>query len=690
MAQIKSPFIKYCSTIGVVPSTYEENLTYIECLNYLIKFLNDTVIPAFNENDAAFADLKVDYAKFKEDLTEEFTTLKTFVEDYFENLDVQEEINNKLDEMAESGRLKEIMEPYFSELTEKIKSAYTINDFSLRRVSRAIYNTSDVDYYDMQGGCYVGDGKAIKALVKTDNDVQLVEFNLSTGAVIRTATLGLGHCNGLAYDAEAGKIYAAGLTGAYANNLYVIDYTDLTIDETLSLNVGEGYSVASPAIDPVTGKFYLSAELSINPHNLKFFEMDKETHELTLIEVSDPFNLLSTTNNNQIAAYDGIVYVTKFSPTVIIGIDVNQHIVTNVYNLPITSVESYWIRDPQFITFVYDGDPGEVIIGTNGEDCYRSGWNMNQFFKGNIYSGTPTTTSYLEDTSAYELYIDITATGVNPTGQASNPFKTIGEALDFATDRKAITLYLVGNTNTTYPLFRIYPRHNDVTIRSQNSKCKVNGMIASPTHVLKLVDISFVSGSQVLVSSEQQAQVIFSNVTVPEAADNISFRNVALTVYNVPNDTVYNIKYTGEANTFNRTSTGNLNKVHLGGSGNIVLVAPKPLGGFSMSADTTSSDGIDLSADSNRLNNSYTIKYLAYFNYSRTFGNIRIPGQDGYSFFSFMVSNYLIQGKLHRTSADVVYAVVNKAFSIGDDGTLTDITSSTSGTLTISLDNNIE
>ena len=42
------------------------------------------------------------------------------------------------------------------------------------------------------------------------------------------------------------------------------------------------------------------------------------------------------------------------------------------------------------------------------------------------------------------------------------------------------------------------------------------------------------------------------------------------------------------------------------------------------------------------------------------------------------------------TNADVVYAVVNKAFSIGDDGTLTDITSSVSGTLTISLDNNIE
>lgn len=628
---------------------------------------------------------------------DKFNQLHDYVYTYFDNLDVQEEINNKLDAMAESGELKEIMEPYFSELSdsieeldEKIKSAYTINDLPLRRISRAIYDESNEDYYDLQGGCYVGDGKAIKALVKTDNDVKLVEFNLSTGVVIRSAVLGLGHCNGLAYDPEAGKIYASGLTGDYANNLYVIDYDTLTIDETLVLNVGENYTVASPAIDPVTGKMYISAEYYVNPHNIKFFEMDKETHALTEIAVNDPFNLLGITSNNQITAYNGVIYLVKFSPTLILGVDVKNNNISNIYNLPITSTESYWIRDPQFITFVYDGDPGEVIIGTNGEDCYRSGWNMNQFFKANLYSGTPITTSYLEDTSAYELYVDITATGVNPTGQPSNPFKTIGEALDFATDRKAITLYLVGDTSTVYPLIRIYPRHNNVTIRSKNSKCKINGIKASPTHTLKLVDVAFVSGADVLITSEQQANVIFSNVTVPEAVDNISLRNVALTVFNVPSDTVYNITCTGESNTFNRTSTGNLSKVHFGGTGNLVLLATKPLGGFNMTSTTTASDGIDLSADNSRLNNTYTIKYLAYFNYCRTFGNIRIPGKGGYSFFSFMASNYLIQGQLHRTNEDVVYAVVNKAFSIGDDGTLTDITSSASGTLAISLDNNIE
>ena len=41
-----------------------------------------------------------------------FVELKTFVDDYFENLDVQEEINNKLDQMTDDGTLQEIITEY--------------------------------------------------------------------------------------------------------------------------------------------------------------------------------------------------------------------------------------------------------------------------------------------------------------------------------------------------------------------------------------------------------------------------------------------------------------------------------------------------------------------------------------------------------------------------------------------------
>lgn len=43
---------------------------------------------------------------------EEFTTLYNYVHDYFDNLDVQEEINNKLDAMVEAGTLQDILLNY--------------------------------------------------------------------------------------------------------------------------------------------------------------------------------------------------------------------------------------------------------------------------------------------------------------------------------------------------------------------------------------------------------------------------------------------------------------------------------------------------------------------------------------------------------------------------------------------------
>lgn len=47
-----------------------------------------------------------------ETLTNAFNTLYNYVHDYFENLDVQDEINNKLNEMTESGELQQIVGEY--------------------------------------------------------------------------------------------------------------------------------------------------------------------------------------------------------------------------------------------------------------------------------------------------------------------------------------------------------------------------------------------------------------------------------------------------------------------------------------------------------------------------------------------------------------------------------------------------
>ena len=62
-----------------------------------------------------------------EDYVNRFNELYTYVHDYFDNLDVQEEINHKLDEMIEDGSLQEIVDSYLDSLTEKVEYIFPKN-----------------------------------------------------------------------------------------------------------------------------------------------------------------------------------------------------------------------------------------------------------------------------------------------------------------------------------------------------------------------------------------------------------------------------------------------------------------------------------------------------------------------------------------------------------------------------------
>ena len=50
-------FKHFCMTIGNLPSSYVESLSYYECLMWLCKYLQDTVIPTVNNNSEAVTEL---------------------------------------------------------------------------------------------------------------------------------------------------------------------------------------------------------------------------------------------------------------------------------------------------------------------------------------------------------------------------------------------------------------------------------------------------------------------------------------------------------------------------------------------------------------------------------------------------------------------------------------------------------
>lgn len=80
-------------------------ITNYEFLCLVVEHLNQVITNSNTQNDAIT------------NLYNAFVELKDYVDNYFDNLDVQEEINNKLDEMVEDGTLAEIInEELFKEL----------------------------------------------------------------------------------------------------------------------------------------------------------------------------------------------------------------------------------------------------------------------------------------------------------------------------------------------------------------------------------------------------------------------------------------------------------------------------------------------------------------------------------------------------------------------------------------------
>lgn len=82
------PFRFWCQKI--LPLVYDDELSYYELLCKVVDYLNKTM------EDVTY-------------LHDEFVKLKDFVDNYFKNLDVQDEINKKLDEMAKDGTLTSIL-----------------------------------------------------------------------------------------------------------------------------------------------------------------------------------------------------------------------------------------------------------------------------------------------------------------------------------------------------------------------------------------------------------------------------------------------------------------------------------------------------------------------------------------------------------------------------------------------------
>mgnify|MGYP000469616852 FL=1 len=190
------PFRYWCQK--VLPLVYDDSLSYYELLCKVVDYLNKTI----EDVETLHGDVT--------NLHRAYVELQGYVNNYFNNLDVQNEINNKLDSMADDGTLATIFVPYLnainspiivdntSEMTDKNKiyllstnsHLYTYNNsLSAFTDTGIIYGQSNSQFiYDNDRNIqshdfndYVNCGGYFISISASENDAVNAPFNLTYG-----------------------------------------------------------------------------------------------------------------------------------------------------------------------------------------------------------------------------------------------------------------------------------------------------------------------------------------------------------------------------------------------------------------------------------------------------------------------------------------------------------------------------
>lgn len=106
------PFRYWCQK--VLPLVYDDSLSYYELLCKVVDYLNKTM----EDVETLHGDVT--------SLRSAYEELQSYVNNYFATLDVQEEINNKLDSMAKDGTLTNLIRAYIDPLINEQNNKITV------------------------------------------------------------------------------------------------------------------------------------------------------------------------------------------------------------------------------------------------------------------------------------------------------------------------------------------------------------------------------------------------------------------------------------------------------------------------------------------------------------------------------------------------------------------------------------
>ena len=376
---------------------------------------------------AKMREMGVAFNTFTEDVTEtvnrfidEFHELYTYVHDYFDNLDVQEEINHKLDIMAEDGTLANILnEIIISEIRFKYLQRVTPNN--------SLYDGHVHNF--MQGFCYV-DGKIVACFINqsyADNYVRLAEINIENGSIIRQAYLELNHANAISYSAKDNKLYVAScakmVDGVYTydNTIFAVDYATFELIDTINVvNIPEGHRIRSVWYDNETDTLYGGDVYDM-------FVIDEATETITeTVELEQTY--IDKTATNQTLKKFGRYYV---------GCYLSFIVYWDIYTKKTIKIQPVnIIQDDEYIGELEDiavDENGNIIIGCTNYDTPRLADRNASFYISNPhYNVGKAFTPFGATTTSKNIYVDPSNITGYEDGTTEHPFISLQRAINYS------------------------------------------------------------------------------------------------------------------------------------------------------------------------------------------------------------------------------------------------------------------
>lgn len=451
---------------NVVPSEVDyDSLSYYEQLCKVVAKLQE-VITQCNQTEEKVTELQQLYA-----------TLKSWVESYFENLDLQEQINNKLDEMVLDGTFTKLLQDlgFFSQ-----------NDIEPHRLFRYVtpthlYESDLTERHNSndwgQGMCKVGNHTMI-TLYNSSKYSDYVDYVIvdENNTIIRTGTFLGGHANSIYYD--NGKLYVCptahnsnGTTSVW-RSILIYDYATMSLIKEVPIDVANPYALTK---DAKTNKWYMLGVGSGGINRVYSYDIETNvaTELFTLYKGAWGFN----SQSQSIAVINNNVYWLTATPN-------NM----NVYDLKGNLLKIYSFKE--WSEYFLIGECEDIYIDEDFNltlysvcfDTYPR-YRFNQVWTYNLITGKNVLRGSRYDSGVNAVHVkksNFTTYGkvYNPIGTTASPFEYIGEAdITFANPNYVFSQIYIDDSENYDEI--AYCANNNYTIESQNHKATINALICS-------------------------------------------------------------------------------------------------------------------------------------------------------------------------------------------------------------------